>query len=140
MIPTKAEAVVNFRIIPGETSEDVIQHVHRVISDDRVKIDIVGHAQEPSPVSPINSPGFEMIHTTIRQVFPEVMVNPVLMLGQSDSRHYADVSNNIYRFIPVTFTQEDLARVHGLNERIRMEDFKKAIGFYYQLITNMYSL
>lgn len=137
VIPAKAEAVVNFRMIPGETSDDVIQHVRRAVSDDRVKISIVGHTQEASPVSPIDSRGFEMIHTTIRQVFPEVMVNPMLMLGATDSRHYTQVSNNIYRFIPVTFTQEDLARVHGLDERIGIEDFKKAIGFYYVLVKNI---
>ncbi|MBW6492883.1 MAG: M20 family peptidase [Lentimicrobium sp.] len=137
MIPTKAEAVVNFRIIPWETSEDVIRHVHRVISDDRVKVTIVDHPREPSPVSPIDSPGFELIHATIRQVFPEVMVNPMLMLGASDSRHFTGMSNNIYRFIPVTFTQEDLARAHGLDERIGIEDFKKAMGFYYVLIKNI---
>ena len=140
VIPAKAEAVVNFRMIPGETSDDVIQHVRRAVSDDRVKISIVGHTQEASPVSPIDSRGFEMIHTTIRQVFPEVMVNPMLMLGATDSRHYTQVSNNIYRFIPVTFTQEDLARVHGLDERIGIEDFKKAIGFYYVLVKNINSL
>jgi carboxypeptidase PM20D1 len=140
MIPTIAEAVVNFRMIPGETSEDVIQHVHRVISDDRVKVNIVGYAQEASPVSPINSSGFDIIHTTIKQVFPEVVVNPMLMLGASDGRHFTGVSSSIYRFIPVTFTQEDLARVHGLNERISIEDFMKAIGFYYQLILNINSI
>ncbi len=136
MVPTKAEAVVNFRIIPGETSEDVIQHLRRVISDDRVNISIVGHAQEPSPVSPINSFGFEIIHTTVKQVFPEVMVNPMLVLGTTDSRHYAEVSKNIYRFIPVLIEQDDLARMHGLNERISITDFNRAIGFYYQLIKN----
>ncbi len=136
MVPTKAEAVVNFRIIPGETSDDVIQHMHRAISDGRVKISIVGHAEEPSPVSPLNSLGFELIQTTIKQVYPEAIVTPMVVVGQTDSRHYADVSRDIYRFVPVTYTQEDLARVHGLNERISIEDFKKAIGFYYQLIKN----
>jgi carboxypeptidase PM20D1 len=137
MVPTKAEAVVNFRIIPGETSEDVIQHLKKVVSDDRVKISIVGHAQEPSPVSSVNDFGFELIHTTIRQVFPEVMVNPMLVIGTTDSRHYAGVSKNIYRFIPVTIEQDDLARMHGLNERISVEDFRRATGFYYQLIKNI---
>jgi carboxypeptidase PM20D1 len=70
MVPTKAEAVVNFRIIPGETSDDVFQHLEKVISDERVKISVVGNIEEPSPVSPLNSAGFETIHTTIRQVFP----------------------------------------------------------------------
>jgi carboxypeptidase PM20D1 len=137
IIPTKAEAVVNFRIIPGETSDDVLKHLERVISDNRVKISILDDVEEPSPVSPVNSAGFEIIHKTIKQVFPEVMVNPMLALGATDSRHYAVVSTNIYKFIPVLLTREDLTRIHGLNERISIEDFRKAIGFYYQLIKNL---
>lgn len=137
MVPTKAEAVVNFRILPGETSDDVMKHLENVISDDRVKMAVYGKMQESSPVSPVASKSFKTIHTTVKQVFPEVMLNPMLALGATDSRHYVEVSKNIYKFTPVTFTQEDLARIHGLDERIGIADYKKAIGFYYQLIKNM---
>jgi len=65
------------------------------------------------------------------------MVNPMLALGATDSRHYVDVSRNIYKFIPVLLVQEDLAGIHGLDERISIEAFSKAIGFYYQLIRNI---
>jgi carboxypeptidase PM20D1 len=137
MVPTMASAVVNFRIFPGETSDDVIKHVKKVISDDRVIIDVIGDIQEPSPVSSVNSAGFELIHSTIKQIYPDAMVNPMLTLSQTDSRHYASVSRNIFRFYPVTLTQDDLKRIHGVNERISIVDFKKSIGFYYQLIKNM---
>jgi carboxypeptidase PM20D1 len=136
MVPTQAEALVNFRIVPGETSEDVIKHLREVISDDRVKISIRGQYQMPSPVSPIDSYGFQIIHKNIMQVFPEVMVNPMLALGATDSRHYAKISSNIYRFSPVTLVKEDLARMHGLNERIGIANFQRSIGFYYQLVKN----
>jgi carboxypeptidase PM20D1 len=137
VIPTKAEAVVNFRILPGETSADVLQHLQKVIADERVKISVLGEVQEASPVSFVNSFGFETLHTTIKQVFPEVMLNPMLAIGQTDSRHYSVVSKDIYRFGPMTFIQEDLARMHGLNERFSIECYLKAIGFYYQLIQNV---
>jgi carboxypeptidase PM20D1 len=82
VIPTKAEAVVNFRILPGETSNDVIKHIQKVISDERVKLSTLGDTQEASPVSPTNSPGFEIIHKTIKQVFPEVVLNPTCRLDK----------------------------------------------------------
>ncbi len=137
VIPTKAEAVVNFRIMPGETSYDVIQHLNSVISDERVKIADMGNGQEPSPVSSVHEAGFEIIHKSIKEVFPEVIVNPMLVLGATDSRHYSVVSSNIYRFAPIITYQEDLARIHGLNERISIENNGRAIGFYYQLIKNI---
>ena len=64
------------------------------------------------------------------------MVNPMLALGATDSRHYVTLSKNVYKFMPVLLTRS-LARMHGLNERIKIEDFKKAIAFYYQLIMNL---
>jgi carboxypeptidase PM20D1 len=137
VIPTKAEAVVNFRMLPGETSIDVMQYLQNVIADDRVKISAYGDIQEPSPVSSVESYGFELVHKTIKQVFPEVMVSPMLALGATDSRYYINVSSDIYKFVPFTLLDDDLARFHGLNERISIENYHRAIGFYYQLIKNV---
>lgn len=136
VIPTKAEAVANFRILPGETSDDVIDHLKTVISDDRVRLLKLQEVKEPSPVSPVNGFGFETIHKTIRQVYPEALIAPTMMLAASDSRKYSDVSKNIYNFAPLVVTSEDLARTHGLNERNKIDDFKRGIGFYYMLIKN----
>jgi carboxypeptidase PM20D1 len=136
VIPVKAEAVVNFRILPGETSADVMRHLKEVISDDRVKIIEMEGTREPAPVSPINVAGFEVLSRTIRQVYPEAFVAPTMMIAASDSRKYLDICKNIYNFAPIVVTSEDLARTHGLNERIKIEDYRRGIGFYYQLIKN----
>ena len=135
IIPSKAEAVVNFRILPGETSDDVINHIIKVVADKRVKIEPFNDEKsEPAPVSPSNVPGFNNIITALGQVYPEAIVAPTMMLGSSDSRHFTAVTRNIYRFAPIILNSEDMARIHGLNERTSVEDFKRGIGFYYQLI------
>lgn len=136
VIPTRAEAVVNFRILPGETSGDVINHLERVIADDRISIRPLEDLKEPAPVSPIDAPGFDIIHRTIRQVYPEALVAPTMMLAASDSRKYLGISRNIYNFAPIIVTDEDLARTHGLNERTQIGHFIRGVGFYYQLIRN----
>lgn len=136
VIPTKAEAVVNFRILPGETSEDVMGHLKTVISDERVKVSMLEGFNEPSFVSPVDVYGFKAILKTIRQVYPDALVAPTLMIAASDSRKYIEVSKNIYNFAPIVVTSEDLARTHGINERIKIEDFTRGIGFYYLLIKN----
>jgi len=136
VIPSRAEAVVNFRILPGETSADVLEHVSKVISDRRVIISSLEGVEEPSAISPVNAAGFKTISATIRQVFPRVIVSPTLMLASSDSRKFSDVSNNIFKFAPIVVTAEDMARIHGLNERVKISDFLRSISFYYQLIKN----
>ena len=136
VIPTKAEAVVNFRILPGETAADVMEHLKSVISDDRVSILKLEGFNEPPTASPVDVSGFRTILTTIRQVYPEALVAPNMMIAASDSRKYIEVSKNIYNFAPIIVTPEDLSRTHGLDERIKIEDFNRGIGFYYLLIKN----
>jgi len=135
VIPTKAEAVVNFRILSEENSGDVIKHIENVVSDKRVKIIPLEEGKsEPTPVSPTDVKGFLNVFTALRQIYPEVAVAPTLMLGSSDSRHFSVVTKNIYRFAPIVVNSEDMTRIHGLNERTAIEDFKRGIGFYYRLI------
>jgi carboxypeptidase PM20D1 len=136
VIPLKADAVVNFRILPGETTADVMEHLKNVISDERVIITEQEGFSNPKSVSPVNVFGFKTILTTIRQVYPEALAAPTMVVVGTDSKHYTDVSKNIYNFAPIVLTSEDLARTHGLNERNKIEDFIRGIFFYYQLIKN----
>jgi carboxypeptidase PM20D1 len=137
VLPTRARAVVNFRISPGNSIESVIAHVKDAIADSRVKINKYGvSAWEPSNISDINSPNFQALERTVRQVFPKVLVAPAQVIGATDSRHYEKLTHNIYRFLPQRYNQDDLKRPHGVNERISIEDYSQCIRFYHQLIRN----
>ena len=91
---------------------------------------------EPSPVSPIDAAGYAAIQKTIRQVFPEGVVAPGLMLGATDGRHMDGISDAVYRFSPVRARPEDLPRFHGTNERISIDNYVEMIQFYHQLLRN----
>lgn len=136
VIPSSASAVINFRILAGESSEDVLEHIRKVTDDERILLEILPGLKEPALVSPASGFGFESIASTVRQVYPEAVVAPTIMLAASDSRHYSGVSSNIYRFAPIIVTQEDMARIHGVNERVRVDDFLRGITYYYHLIRN----
>jgi carboxypeptidase PM20D1 len=137
IVPAKAEAVVNFRILPGETSSDVMAHLEKVIGDKRVIISQLNEGfSEPAPVSPADVPAFRILLATVRMVYPEAVVAPSMMLASSDSKHYRQISKNIYRFAPIIVNPEDMVRIHGINERNRTEDFRRGISFYYNLIRN----
>lgn len=136
VIPNSASAVVNFRILAGETSDEVLAHIRKVVPDERVVIEILPGLSEPAPVSPTDVYGFQSILKTIRQVYPEAVVAPTIMLASSDSKHFTGVSPNIYRFAPIIVTSDDMARIHGVDERVRTEDFLRGITWYYYLIRN----
>ena len=139
ILPTTARAWVNFRIFPGETFEDVANRVGQIINDPRVN---VGFSKEsafsanPSPVSEVESFGFTVLQRSIKEIFPGVIVAPALVIAATDARHYSGLSKNIYRFSPLQLNNDDLKRIHGIDERISVENYKKLVLFYRQLVMN----
>ncbi len=138
VLPSQAEAVVNFRIIPGETVESVTERVTKLIDDPRVQIEsYAGAKQNPSVVSSTDDEPFTRLQQTIHEVFPETVVAPYLVVGGTDAKHFSGLSNHIYRFLPVYFRAGDVPRMHGTNERISKADYADAIRFYHRLIRNI---
>jgi len=107
----------------------------RTVSDPRVRVVETGaFRSDPSPVSDTVSLGFQTIERAIVQVYPGVAVAPRLVLVASDSRHYAQQGCPCYRFSPLWMRPEDLSRIHGVNERIGVDHYARAVQFYTQLI------
>jgi carboxypeptidase PM20D1 len=137
ILPKKASAVVNFRILSGDTVQTVLEHVRRAVNDPRVNIKPLGNIEiEPSGVSGVESYGFQTVQRTIREIFPGVLVAPSLVVGATDSRYYEKLAEGVFRFTPIRVTPEDLGRIHGANERVSVKDYGQAVRFYYQLIKN----
>ncbi|RMH80229.1 MAG: M20/M25/M40 family metallo-hydrolase [Calditrichaeota bacterium] len=138
VLPQKATAVVNFRILPGETTASVIRRVKETIDDPRVSVRPLGYHVDPSPISETQSPAYTLLEATIRQVSEEPpVVAPFLVVGATDSRYFADLSSNVYRFLFLRLTTGDTHRLHGTNERIAIADYVDAIRFYDQLLKNL---
>ncbi|MCP4037326.1 MAG: M20/M25/M40 family metallo-hydrolase [bacterium] len=134
VLPSRVKAVVNFRILPGDSVQRVRDHVESTIADQRVKIAIAPESREPSNVSPIDVPGFRAIQAATSAYFPDAIVSPYLVVGGTDARYFAEISSNIYRFAPFRFTAEDRKRVHGTGERIEIATLARAVAFYQHLI------
>ena len=137
VIPSQARAVINFRILPGDTTASVLAHVKNAIGDPHIRARLDGLGAEPSPVSDPGAPQFRALQQTIAQVYPDTIVAPYLVVGATDARHFAPLSRNVYRFLPVTIHDADLARFHGTNERVAVKDYFEAIRFYRTLLVNM---
>lgn len=136
VLPTKATAVLNFRILPGETTESVKEHIIEVADDDRIKMRVLLFFSEPSPVSSTSGDSYKAIEKTIRELYPSALVAPNLVIGATDSRYFSEISDNVYRFLPIIANSKDLERLHGIDERISIEDFKNSIRFYHRLLLN----
>lgn len=137
VLPAQARAVVNLRLLPGDAIQAAMERVALIIDDPRVGIRLLGAAHEASPESSVASPSFQVLKQTIHQVFGDVLVAPFLVPGGTDSRHYAELAENILRFSPLLVGTDDLRRIHGADERVAIGNFVQCVQLFYHLVRNM---
>ncbi len=136
VLPGYASAIVNFRILPGDAITDVQTHILKTVNDSRVKVQLSGHFSEAGEISHVDCPEFLVLEKSIRQIFPNTLTAPSLVIAGTDSRHYASITDNLYRFVPLIAGPDDLKRIHGVNEKMSCPNFINCICFFRQLILN----
>lgn len=138
VLPGRAEAVVNFRILPGDTREQVTRHVQQVagqaVPSSQFTLATLPGSKEASKVAPTGSVQYRVLTRTIRELFPDALVAPGLMVAATDSVHYESISDHIFKFSPIRADSADLKRFHGTNERLGVKNYTDAIRFYHRLI------
>lgn len=134
VLPPIATAKVNFRVHSRDSIADVVAHVKEAVDDPQVDVEIFNDAREPSFVSDTNTDGYSMLSDAIVASFDAQLIAPYLVVGGTDSRHYSEVADDIYRFIPIVMGKNDMARFHGTNERITVDNMGRAVEFYGRLL------
>lgn len=133
ILPTRASAVVNVRIMPGDSVASVKAHFIEAIDDPRVEVTTFME-NEPSRTSPTDTVGFRLVEKNIRRMDKSALVAPYLVIGGTDSKHFYDLSPNIYRFIMVRADAQELKRIHGVNEQLPVNEYGNAIEFFMNLL------
>lgn len=136
ILPTEAVALVNFRILPGETAETVLARVRETVAAPDVEARLGEKHRDPSPVSPSDGPPFALLQRTIGELFPGAVVAPALVVGGTDARHYHVAADAVYRFAPFRFGAADIRLPHGIDERIAVDNLAGGVRFYARLIEN----
>ena len=135
VIPPSASVVSNIRINPGATVQSVVEELKKRIGNDEGKVEVLGdYATDPSPISRTDVEGWERVVKAVRSTWEGVMVSPYLMVQCSDSRHYRDISDRVYKFSAMHMTKEERGMIHGNNERITLPAISKAVEFFYRLM------
>lgn len=135
VLATQATAVVNFRLHPRDTADDVVAHVRAAVDDDEIEIVVNDAFSSPaSPVSRSDAQGYRDIESSIFAAFGPLASVPGLTIAATDARHYAKAAENAYRINPFKITGDDLVRFHGINERLSVENLRLGINFYGALL------
>ncbi len=136
VLPQKASVTVNFRIMPGETIDDVKKHIEKYMGGDNVEIEFI-KGKEPSIVSPTNTRAFETLKRLSVSLDEKNIVAPYLVMGGTDAYNYENVCSNIYRFAPFTVDTALLLTTHSTNERIPVAQLSQGIAFFKRYIKIM---
>jgi carboxypeptidase PM20D1 len=136
VLPARAEATLNFRIHPQDDVESVVDHVRNTIDNPAVEVETLGEGREPSFVSDINKESFQKVKRSIWETFGEIPVAPSMFVAATDSRHFHDLTRDIYRFRPIRARPSDRTRLHGTDERISVDNYLEMIHFQIRLLRN----
>lgn len=136
IMPDEAGFIVDYRIIPGQTIEDVTKHLDNVFKD---KDDISYFVQatlEPKELSAVDSQGYQVLKKSMDTVYIGTNAIPHFIVGAGDSRHYRNITDKVYSFLPAEMTVEEYGLMHSYDEYISIENFTRMMNFYKLLIKN----
>jgi carboxypeptidase PM20D1 len=124
---------VNLRLLVGDTVASAVEHVRRAIHDDSIELELVD-ANEPSPISPVDDPAFELLAGTIEDCFPDAVATPYVMMAATDARFFTSICHRVYRFTPFRMTKAQRESIHSYDEHIGVEDFLAGVDWYERLL------
>ena len=133
VIPAEATLTSNMRLNPADSVASATAYLRQIVKDDSVKISVL-ESFEPSPISETDCESWNKVAAAVSETWPGCIVAPYLMVQCSDSRHYRDLSNHVYRFSAMDLTAEERKTIHGNNERIRLDCAMRAVEFYIRLM------
>ena len=133
VIPPSVSMVSNIRLNPEDSVSSAVEYIRTVINDPDVKI-TVGDHMEPSPISRTDCAGWTRVVNAVAGTWKDCIVAPYLMVQCSDSRHYGEISDRVYRFSAMDLTAEERRTIHGNDEHIRLDTVKHAVEFFIRVI------
>lgn len=133
VLPPDAWVGANLRLIPGETVQSACDRLKSLAGDERITVETV-MGMNPSRISETDCEPWQRLERSIRATWTDCVVSPYLMLACSDSRHYSDLSDHVYRFSAMALSKAERGMIHGNNERIPLDTVVRTVAFYQDLI------
>ncbi len=139
VLPAEAIALVNFRPVPGDNSNDIVEHVKAIAFPLGIEVDFedTGHIFEPSSEDSMETDDYRSICEAVEEIWPGLTVVPGIFPAATDSRHYGRIADNVYRFVPAHLGESGLSVLHSEGESVSVEDYLDAVEFYTLYIRKM---
>jgi acetylornithine deacetylase/succinyl-diaminopimelate desuccinylase-like protein len=135
VIPAEVEATLDCRVNIGDSGEALQRELEHVVDDKRVKIELT-ESTTPNE-SPINEELMAAVRAAAGRHVPGSLVAPVMSSGFTDSAPFRRRGVQAYGFDPVVITEAELESIHGIDERLPLEQFRKGLQMYYEVVTEL---
>ena len=136
VIPAQAKAVLNIRLLPGNQLTPLLGKLQQLVNDPAIRFEPEPNNNEPAPASSLTSDLYNSITRVAGKEFPGVPVTPYLSAGATDSSFLRVRNVQCYGLLPFPITQEDADKMHGDNERINIDSFRKGVEFLYNIVSD----
>lgn len=139
VIPAKSSAIVDCRLLPGQSREAWRQAVEDRVGDDRVTVEfheqVVGDV-EPAPV-PWDTEFYRVIEQVITEAIEDAVVVPSMTVGGTDNRFLRARGIRAYGFAPCVLSPEERAGFHGNDEYLTVENLNMGCELTYEIVRRM---
>ncbi len=136
VIPERAEAVLDIRLLPRHDPALFIERLRGVIGDDRIAVEIIQPPEDAS-VSPYGSEFFLSLSEVIGGVVPGSVVAPMMTPGTTDSCFFRRRGISAYGLFPALIDPGELSRFHGIDERISVANLALGTRIIYEVLKRM---
>ena len=117
MIPDRAEATLDIRLLPDRDPIIFLDGLKKLINDDRVEV-LLPHTPPETSVSDMDSEFFTTLSDVMDELVPNSVTAPMMTPGTTDSCFFRRKGVNSYGLFPAIITPDEFARFHGIDERI----------------------
>jgi len=135
-LPQRATAIVNCRIFPTDSVEEVRAALARAAADPEVTVTALPQRSPIAVTPPLTPAIWDPIEATAAEIFPGLPVVPIFQAGGTDAPFLAEIGIPTYG-IGAYFLEPDLGHIHGLNERIGVDSLYDARDFLYALVRRL---
>jgi acetylornithine deacetylase/succinyl-diaminopimelate desuccinylase-like protein len=139
VIPSEATANLNVRMLPGDSINELIAQMGKIVNDPQIRFQVAPEHGENAPPSEITTPLYQTIERITPQEFPGAIALPFLSTGATDSASLRLHKVQAYGLVPFPLTEADFARMHGDDERIPVDSFHKGVAFLYHVVSDFAS-
>jgi len=136
VIPERAEAQLDCRLLPETDANAFHCWLIKCIGDERVKIEMTQESG-PSGIASTDTPFFKAVEAAVEKNNPGAGVFPLLMAGATDGRYWRERGYPAYGFAPVILDRADVGRVHGIDERISLDNLGLGIRMIRDIIRTL---